>query len=159
MTRTSYVVLKNEQARYRTFGPVQADSPVAAVAAVAEGRPDGYVPQGRGRYVAVPLEIWQSGVFDYTKSRGVEKVPIAGASKVRVLITNDYSDGHHSESTVEVDAPTDQDDWLSEWFNDVVFPHTGDGHGTKRGLGSCHTAQIIAAPDPALVGKEYEWTD
>jgi len=87
--------------------------------------------------------------------------PLTG--KVAVKITNDYSDGHHSESTAELDAPTAEylaaDPELASWFEEVVFEHTGDGHGTSPDLGSCYTAKIVEADDASLVGLEYEWID
>jgi len=75
---------------------------------------------------------------------------------VTVRIENDYSDGHHSERTVVVADPGRD---LDEWFNDVVFNETGDGHGADNDLGSCYTATIVHASDGKLVGKSYEWTD
>lgn len=88
---------------------------------------------------------------------------------VKVHITNDYSDGHHSESTVDVQAPEsaadlddDNDEYDGEnWWWGIVYEHTGDGHGNGDfgKLGSCYTATIIEASDPELVNREYEWCD
>lgn len=75
---------------------------------------------------------------------------------VKVKIENVYSDGHESESEVVVAAP---DGDLDEWWNEVVHEHTGDGHGIDPDIGSCLTATIIEADDPALVGQSTEWTD
>jgi hypothetical protein len=56
-----------------TYGPVAARDPSAAVSLVASGT-GRYVAQGRGRYCAVRLAEWQAGVYDWTKTRGAEKV-------------------------------------------------------------------------------------
>ncbi len=83
------------------------------------------------------------------------------ASKVTVTISNWYSDGHESEHKVVLTAPANDEDALTDWWHDVVFDHTGDGHGLGRpGLGSVYTATITdAAHDPSLVGRSYEWID
>jgi hypothetical protein len=76
---------------------------------------------------------------------------------VTVLLENTYSDGHHSERTVELEAPTGD---LDEWWEDIVFPETGDGHGIDADCGSCYTATVLAAPaHPELVGLSEEWID
>jgi hypothetical protein len=74
---------------------------------------------------------------------------------ITVKIENAYSDGHESKHEVLVEPPTGA---LDEWFEDVVFPHTGDGHGIGGG-GSCYVATIIACDDAALLGETYEWID
>jgi hypothetical protein len=76
-------------------------------------------------------------------------------SVVEVKIENDYSDGHHSECVVELELPDDMliaD--LDDWFNEVVFPKTGDGHGADEDLGSCYTATILTGK---FTGCENEW--
>jgi hypothetical protein len=77
---------------------------------------------------------------------------------ITVRITNHYSDGHHSEHQVTVPAPTGS---LEDWWEDEVWPHTGDGHGADdENLGVCYTATIISAgkgDNPQLVGEENEW--
>lgn len=83
-------------------------------------------------------------------------------TKVKVKIENAYSDGHESTSEVELDLPdgvTPDSQELDDWFTDVVFDHTGDGHGIDSSLGSCYTATIVAAEDPKLVGATTEWVD
>jgi hypothetical protein len=75
--------------------------------------------------------------------------------KVTVRIENWYSDGHESKSDVVLDYGGEP---LDDFWQDVVFPHTGDGHGID-GLGSCYTATIIAADDPQLLGENTEWID
>jgi hypothetical protein len=91
---------------------------------------------------------------------------------IKVRIENSYTDGHESESTVEVEAPQSiealdevLDGAEDTWWQEVVFDHTGDGHyvevyeETGERLGSCYTATIIEADDPALVGRTHEWID
>jgi hypothetical protein len=75
--------------------------------------------------------------------------------RVTVKIENTYSDGWHSEAIVRAVPPCGD---LDEWWNDVVFQRTGDGHG-EDGLGSCYTATVVAADDAELIGKSYEWID
>jgi hypothetical protein len=94
-------------------------------------------------------------------------------TKFVVKIENDYSDGHHSERTVEVDGPTcpGHSDihsaesfycdgsclHVTDWFDDAVYPETGDGHGADSELGSCYSATVVSGP--RWVGESYEWTD
>ena len=56
-------------------------------------------------------------------------------------------------ASVVLPAPTGD---LEAWWEHTVWPETGDGHGAG-GLGSCYTATVVAATDPALVGREREW--
>jgi hypothetical protein len=81
---------------------------------------------------------------------------------ITVRIENDYEDGHHSERIARVDKP-DVNQTLEDWWNDVVFPETGDGHGVG-GMGSCYTATIlhchpVTHHDVYLPGQTYEWID
>lgn len=77
-----------------------------------------------------------------------------------VRIENYYSDGHRSKRDVTLDEPTiDGQEALDDWFSEVVYQHTGDGHGADNDLGSCYVATVITAADPGLVGKSCEWTD
>jgi hypothetical protein len=85
-----------------------------------------------------------------------------------VRITNDYSDGHTSTHEARVAAPAidwkgwgggtpPEIDWES-WWQEVVWPETGDGHGAAYPeLGCCYTAEIIAADEADHLGKTYEW--
>lgn len=76
---------------------------------------------------------------------------------VTVHIENDYEDGHRSGVDVEVPAPEDPED-LDNWWEDVVLPHTGDGHGAAHPkLGAVYQATVIAAAAESLVGKSREW--
>lgn len=83
-------------------------------------------------------------------------------SLVTVKIENAYSDGHESEREVEIEGPAEfYANDLEEWFMEVVYEHTGDGHGdgSHGKLGSCYVATILKADDLALVGKNFEWAD
>lgn len=76
---------------------------------------------------------------------------------VTVHIENTYEDGHESQVDVELDAPEDPTD-LDDWWDDVVFAHTGDGHGVDNPkLGSLYEATITRADDESLVGQSMEW--
>lgn len=76
---------------------------------------------------------------------------------VTVKVTNTYEDGHTSQTVVDVDGPEDPTD-LDEWWEDEVFPHTGDGHGDAHPkLGAGYEAEIIHADEPSLVGQRTEW--
>lgn len=87
-----------------------------------------------------------------------------GAKTVTILIENSYTDGHQCEQIVQLTAPSDASD-LDEYWEDVVYPHTGDGHAvevyeaTGASLGTFYTATITEAADPALVGMTNEWID
>lgn len=76
-----------------------------------------------------------------------------------VKIENSYSDGHESKREVLVEAPPEgcDDDDLTAWFEDKVWPETGDGHGTDSSLSSYYLATIIAADREDHVGQWYEW--
>lgn len=83
-------------------------------------------------------------------------------NEVTIKIENAYSDGHESETEVKIEGPSeDYAGDLDEWFNEMVFEYTGDGHGDGRSgkLGSCYVATIIEAEDPNLIGQNFEWID
>lgn len=84
-----WIVLKQEKdGSKRTFGPITAGSAEQAIRDLCEGRGENrdslarqvglvsraYIATGRGRYHALPLSVWQDGTFDYTKTRGAERV-------------------------------------------------------------------------------------
>lgn len=75
---------------------------------------------------------------------------------VLVEIENSYSDGDESTKQVRVAAPEnpDDEDSLDDWWNDVVFPHTGDGH--SKTMSASHEAKVLEGPE-ALVGATYGW--
>lgn len=87
--------------------------------------------------------------------------------QVTVKIENSYTDGHESESEVQLDPPEALDDEsIDAWFDEAVFQHTGDGHYTDvydrtgERLGSCYIATVTDAPNlPELQGRTYEWLD
>lgn len=71
-----------------------------------------------------------------------------------VKIHNAYSDGHESTHEALVPAPATGQD-LDEWFEDEVWPKTGDGTGVDKN--ACYTATIIACDVEAHLGVEREW--
>ena len=75
---------------------------------------------------------------------------------VTVKITNDYSDGHHSESEELIEYNGEP---VEDWFEERVYGYTGDGHGIDSSLGSCYTAEVLSSHVPELIGETYEWTD
>jgi hypothetical protein len=81
-------------------------------------------------------------------------------TKVTIEVENAYSDGHESKHEVVVDAPSSlEPEAVTAWFEDVVWQHTGDGHGEDSSLGSCYRATVKSAGRgcEALVGEWYEW--
>jgi hypothetical protein len=70
--------------------------------------------------------------------------------QVTVHIENDYEDGHHSELDIELPARDVIDE---DWWQEIVWPHTGDGHAGN----SCYTATITKADDPTLLNRTWEW--
>lgn len=75
------------------------------------------------------------------------------AGHVTVRVESSYSDGHSSCVWVAVDAPGANPE---DWWEDIVFGHTGDGHGVAK-VGYCYTATMVAAADVTMVGVEREW--
>jgi len=71
----------------------------------------------------------------------------------QVKIENDYSDGSHSERVVDIEAPLapSSDEDIIDWFEEHVWPLTGDGSGEH--MSACYTATIV--------GGEYdgEWKE
>lgn len=82
--------------------------------------------------------------------------------RVIIRMENVYEDGHESERILDV-SPPPPTAWKDEveldaWWEEVVWPETGDGHGIGKDLGYCHVATIIGGDvDQALVGKSTEW--
>lgn len=71
----------------------------------------------------------------------------------QVTLTNVYAD--RSNFTVEtVDSPTDITD-LEDWWEDEVFPLTGDGNGQSEY--AIYEAVVTQSDIPELVGKRYGW--
>lgn len=76
-TKSEFVVLRQTEVDWRSYGPVEAVSPKDAIETVAAGYRVGdlvYAPKGQGRYVAVPLDVWQDGAFEHTKVRETKRV-------------------------------------------------------------------------------------
>jgi hypothetical protein len=79
-----WIVLKQDPGSfeaYSIFGPIVADDPRQACDDLARGHAGirsfygaqpGYIAQGPGRYFAIPLDDWQDGAFDFTKTRGTQ---------------------------------------------------------------------------------------
>lgn len=88
----------------------------------------------------------------------MELVRLEDAGGVLVSITNTYEDGHESESEVWVTAPPNETMPSEEWWEKVVFPHTGDGHGEN--LRAVHEATIMRVSDPndtTMCGLSNTW--
>lgn len=83
-------------------------------------------------------------------------------SKAVIRMQNAYEDGHESERVFTV-APPPSTAWKDEveldaWWEEIVWPETGDGHGRDKDLGYCHVATIIGGDvDKSLIGKSVEW--
>lgn len=73
-------------------------------------------------------------------------------SCVKVQITNTYADRDNTV-IVEVAVPREWPD-LEDWWEDVVYPETGDGNG-----GDAYTEAEVLECDtfPALVGEKWDW--
>lgn len=80
---------------------------------------------------------------------------------VEVKIENTYEDGYESVLTFDVVDPESTEEEspeLEQWWEDEVFPLTGDGHGAKHPkLGAWYEATVTAADQPELVGRSREW--
>ncbi|WP_394941161.1 DUF3846 domain-containing protein [Psychromicrobium sp. YIM B11713] len=77
----------------------------------------------------------------------------------RIRIENTYCGSHESTTEVWVIPPADNSTKdLEEWWQDEVFKHTGDGHGTDGSLGSLLTATVLSGP-AHLLGQSFEWSD
>jgi len=59
-----------------------------------------------------------------------------------------------TQSSREVQAPGPVG-VLGDWWEEAVWPLTGDGSGED--LDANYTATIIACAHPGLLGKTYEW--
>ena len=94
-----------------------------------------------------------------------------------IKIENAYEDGHASSTTVTVDDPVCPGHestsgpigvsvycdgscftGLDDWWEEVVFPHTGDGHGADHPeLGTFYTATVQRSDVRGLAGQTREW--
>jgi hypothetical protein len=95
--------------------------------------------------------------------RGIEltlppAVISAPKRKVTVKIENGYECGEEFDKVVKVAGPTSTDeDYLDEWWNDEVFPHTGGHHCDdcdSDGVFECTITEDTEAP---FVGLSHEW--
>lgn len=118
---------------------------------------------GAGTDYIVGPAVLTSGADDEGDTLGITDEQIAFVeqtlSLVRVRIENTYEDGHSSTVDVWLPGPEDIDDpdSIESWWDDVVFDHTGDGHGaTHPKLGSLHECTVISGP-AQLAGETYEW--
>jgi hypothetical protein len=118
-----------------------------------------------GRPVAVVLGSLQPAlkgiaVFDETARTGRfdahgDQANARGAGLVRVAVNNFYSDGHSSLTIIDLESPGGE---IDDWFAEVVFPHTGDGHGVEHpDLATVYEAEIVDAEDPTLIGRRCQW--
>lgn len=79
---------------------------------------------------------------------------------MKIKVENTYSDGH--ESTIEYiidDAIVDDaiDDEDLDFFDELLYTFTGDGHGVDKDLGYYGTVTVIESIWPELVGYTREW--
>ena len=82
--------------------------------------------------------------------------PASPGPRVTVELSNTYADGHTSTRLVTLPAPYDDISRadLEQWWQDVVWPETGDGHP-----GDAHySARIVRADhEPGLLTLSREW--
>lgn len=77
-----------------------------------------------------------------------------GSRRMKILIENDYEDGSRSTSVLELaEEPAVAE--MDDWWEDVVWPETGDGSGAN--MDACYTATITEADTAGLVGLKREW--
>ena len=114
--------------------------------AVTQGNPPASADQPR-RLTA------GKGRRDQMMSRPLE---LEWGPTVTVELSNTYADGHTSTRLITLPAPHDdipQGD-IEQWWEDVVWPETGDGH-----QGDAHySARIVRADhEPGLLTLSREW--
>lgn len=74
---------------------------------------------------------------------------------VMVKIENHYECGRNSESIVLVPAPAGE---VGDWWQEVVWDLTGDGHECGEADDALYEASIVAAPGREdLVGQTMSW--
>ncbi|MFD7161409.1 hypothetical protein ACFV9C_42960 [Kribbella sp. NPDC059898] len=70
-------------------------------------------------------------------------------------IENFYPD-RQSWAYVVVECPADlTPEGIEDWWEDVVFPHTGDGRGQREY--AIYTATVMVSDLPELAGLVCEW--
>lgn len=72
--------------------------------------------------------------------------------KIRVRVQNWYSCGQESQSTVSVEPPAELPD--DDWWEEVVFDHTGDGHWCGGRDTATYTATVLTGEH---AGASMEW--
>lgn len=70
-----------------------------------------------------------------------------------VRIKNVYADREHIEKVTVPSPKSLAGNDVAEWWNEAVFPHTGDG----RGGYSVVTAKVTESDMPVMVGKSWAW--
>lgn len=79
---------------------------------------------------------------------GLDVIELESAPVVTVELSNTYADGHASTRLTTLPAPEDD---IEQWWEDVVWPETGDGH-----QGDAHyRARIVRGP--GLLTLSQEW--
>ncbi len=77
---------------------------------------------------------------------------------MKIHVENTYSDGHESERDVEVRAELLQCAiGEEEFWEEVLWQETGDGHGISRDVESYYAVTILESASPELVGQKREW--
>jgi hypothetical protein len=75
---------------------------------------------------------------------------------MKIHVENTYSDGHESERDTEVREPAPGED-IEEFWEEVLWEETGDGHGISRDVESYYAVTILESASPELVGQKREW--
>jgi uncharacterized protein YndB with AHSA1/START domain len=70
---------------------------------------------------------------------------------MKIEITNTYANRENT-TVITVDDP---DDITADWWQDEVFPHTGDGRGQREP--AWYEAEILEAQNPHHVGLTWDW--
>lgn len=79
---------------------------------------------------------------------------------VLVSITNTYTDGCESEVEVWVPGWGGDTTNMEDWWQDVVFPHTGDGEHTGGAAEGYYEASIVRVGDEndtTMCGVSTDW--
>ncbi|MDP9903148.1 DUF3846 domain-containing protein [Arthrobacter bambusae] len=114
--------------------------------------------------IIVGPAVLTGGAYDQGSTLGLSDAQLSHVDQLlgpfaRVRIENTYSDGHESTTEVWLEPPAGNSaKELEDWWQDEVFGHTGDGHGTDGSLGSLLTATVISGPTH-LAGQTFEWSD
>ena len=71
---------------------------------------------------------------------------------VTVLIESSYACGHTCARVLALPAPAGP---LSDWWDESVWPETGDGRHPSTA--ASYAATVVASTDPAFVGHRRVW--